>query len=544
MKQLRTWCGPILAVLAVAAAGIWHSFDTAAGAAGAGAPWLNSHYRLLFAAVLAALLVSGWLLHRCRENKFKWERLAPLLVLMFGSMYALVLAPLSAPDEIAHFMNSYQMSSRLLLREAADEQGYILIRQADDFIQNIGGASGDQERISIGRILEEETYELLREQNRGVFISETGRQMIRSVYRPIETTPAAHVVPAVGIALARLAGVNGVILLYLGRFCNLIFFAGTLYLVMKLIPFGQPVLMGVALLPMTLHQAASYSYDAFVMSLYFLFGAYCLRLAFVEPQVRKRDVAVLMVVIAALGPCKIVYASVMGFALLIPLKKFGDKKRWCLAALAVLASFGAAMVLVNGGVIMEIFAPGTAVSPAVPGEAGKIIAWAGEPGYELSDLIYHPDHLVRLIYESVVQLSDEWFLGLLGFQLGNLDPVLSVPFAILFAMALCLAALSVRKAGEALYLSGGQKAWIVFLAAVSLLGMMAAMLLSWTPVSSKVIEGVQGRYLLPALPFLLMTVKNDRLVRTAGNDERLIFYLCAMEGYVLLRLFSIVSMRL
>ena len=70
------------------------------------------------------------------------------------------------------------------------------------------------------------------------------------------------------------------------------------------------------------------------------------------------------------------------------------------------------------------------------------------------------------------------------------------------------------------------------------------MLTSWTPLSSQVILGVQGRYLIPVLPFVLLTMKSDRLVRTAGNDGRILFYMCVMDGYVVLRLFSIVSMRL
>ena len=39
-------------------------------------------------------------------------------------------------------------------------------------------------------------------------------------------------------------------------------------------------------------------------------------------------------------------------------------------------------------------------------------------------------------------------------------------------------------------------------------------------------------------------LKNDRVVRTAGRDESLIFMMCAMDCYVVLRLFSIVCLRL
>ena len=133
---------------------------------------------------------------------------------------------------------------------------------------------------------------------------------------------------------------------------------------------------------------------------------------------------------------------------------------------------------------------------------------------------------------------------MMGNAMGNLDPgaVGSVPFLI-FAMAACLAALSLKKADEPLYLKTGQKIWILFLAGAGLLGLMTAMLVGWTPLSSGVIEGVQGRYLLPFLPFVLMTAKSGRIVRTAGDDRR-IPVLSLRHGR--LRIFaavSIVSMR-
>ena len=73
---------------------------------------------------------------------------------------------------------------------------------------------------------------------------------------------------------------------------------------------------------------------------------------------------------------------------------------------------------------------------------------------------------------------------------------------------------------------------------------MTAMLIAWTPLSSQVVEGVQGRYLLPVIPFVFMCLKSDRVVRTGGSDETLVFYMCALNCYVLLRVFSIVSLRL
>ena len=73
---------------------------------------------------------------------------------------------------------------------------------------------------------------------------------------------------------------------------------------------------------------------------------------------------------------------------------------------------------------------------------------------------------------------------------------------------------------------------------------MLSMLLAWTPIGSKVISGVQGRYFLPFLPVLLMALKNDALVLTRERNRKILYLMCCTDVYVALRLYSIVSMRL
>ena len=70
------------------------------------------------------------------------------------------------------------------------------------------------------------------------------------------------------------------------------------------------------------------------------------------------------------------------------------------------------------------------------------------------------------------------------------------------------------------------------------------MLLAWTPKSSNMVQGVQGRYMLPLLPVFLFTLKNQKVVRT-GTDDRLILYtMMAADVYVILRIFAVVCLRL
>jgi len=74
--------------------------------------------------------------------------------------------------------------------------------------------------------------------------------------------------------------------------------------------------------------------------------------------------------------------------------------------------------------------------------------------------------------------------------------------------------------------------------------LMFSMLLAWTPKSSNMVQGVQGRYMLPLLPVLLLTLKNQKVVRT-GTDDRLVLYtMMAADVYVILRIFAVVCLRL
>jgi len=544
MKQKIKMSGPMIAVLLAAGLGGWHFLETRRGALASGDFWLCDLYIGLFAAagVFLALFGALFLLPEGIDGRIKviawWKKVrieccALFAVLFLGSMYMVALPPLSAPDEIAHFASAYAISNQMLGTERTDEYGFVLMRKEDEFLQNVEMVSGDEARTSLGRTLTEDTWQKIADHAAPLFVSEEQKVMVSSVNGQNHTTPVSYLAPAIGITLGRLLGVNCIVLAFLGRFTNLLFYAAMVYGAVRVLPFGKMVLFGVSVLPMALHLAASYSYDTFLMGMCFFFGSYCLYLAYAKPNVSWKDILLLAVLAAAFGPCKMVYAVMMGFALLIPVKKFGDWKKWTISAASVLAAFGAAMLLVNRATITNY-----AVS------TDTYVEWAGETTYSFSWILHNPMGFARVMYDSLVHLGDEWTLQLFGSMLGNLDPVLSVPFAVVLGMAVCLVLLSLRNAGEALYMKGWQKFWICLLAFGCLLGLMGAMLIAWTPLSSPVVEGVQGRYLLPVIPFVFLCLKSDKVVRTVGRDETLVFYMCAMNCYVVLRLFSIVSLRL
>lgn len=238
---------------------------------------------------------------------------------------------------------------------------------------------------------------------------------------------------------------NSLMVVYLGRLFNLAFFVGMTYLSMKRLPFGKEVLFGVALLPMTLHLSASLSYDVMILACMFYLTAVCLDLACEKERVEAKDVAVLALLMAAAGPCKLIYGVLMGLCLLIPPEKFGKRRFWILAAAAVGGAWVLSMAFINGQTIASYAA-----------ETESVVPWSQEPGYSLRLLLHQPLQGVRMFYQTLLWQAQHYHLTMIGAYMGNLDQVLDVPYGLVVMFTVCLLWLAMKKPGERQRLSGGK----------------------------------------------------------------------------------------
>lgn len=337
MKKRCIW--PI-ALLAVAGAGMWHFLEVQEGAAAAGDGWMKIWYLVLLAAVLVLLAGAGLAFSEkgssvtgfiCRkklqpETSLRLEQIYPAAGFFLGLLFLFVLPPLSAPDEISHYVSAYQLSSKMLGMPSNAPNGRVLLRPCDVWVEDLDGVyeyepdeAGNLKVVlessegsrKLGDPLEQSVYHLIRDLAPDKQY-EPGRaealegKMVGSMYPPVTTTPVAYGPQALGMALVRAMDWGTLPLLYLGRLCNLVFFVFMTWLAMKRLPFGKEVLFGTALLPMTLHLSSSFSYDVMIMGCMFYFTAVCLDLAYKKEKVEWKDVAVLALVMAAAGPCKMV----------------------------------------------------------------------------------------------------------------------------------------------------------------------------------------------------------------------------------------------
>jgi uncharacterized membrane protein len=73
------------------------------------------------------------------------------------------------------------------------------------------------------------------------------------------------------------------------------------------------------------------------------------------------------------------------------------------------------------------------------------------------------------------------------------------------------------------------KLWIAFIVILVFALVNVSMLFTWTPMSQPYISGVQGRYLLPILPLVLLLFRNNIITLKRNINNLLIFVICLTQ---------------
>ena len=223
---------------------------------------LKSLYLLLCLALLLLAGTAFFLLVICRRTLC--QAYMPLALLL-GLIMTFVIPVHAVPDEPAHIDTAYTMSNGILGTGSPDREGYSYKRACDAVMQDM-----------MANTLEANHYYQLSkhflekpEDTRSIEVvaMDAGRIVPRLVYLPA----------ALGISLGRVMGLSALMTFTLGRMMNLLVYLLLTLLALAFMPYGRNVLALVMLLPITMQQAASASYDAVLNGMLFLFTALCLR---------------------------------------------------------------------------------------------------------------------------------------------------------------------------------------------------------------------------------------------------------------------------
>ena len=303
--------------------------------------FLTKFYWVFALGCIAAAGLLYWLY--CRRT-VPLHRMVFCAVLVLGFAFNVLLPPYAAPDEKYHINQSFTLASTLYdphlpvakshirdtIRRPSDQDALIQVDETTVFTwQHIAKV--------IGRPNTDPT-----------FATHTFDEY------QVDSSYTLYWISGFGVLIGYWLHLGFAATLYLGRLANLLFFAFLAAWAVKRTPVAKPAFAVAALLPMTLHLAASYSRDSNLLALCFFFSALLLDLAFGPWEHIGWKQLVLPVVLAVLiVPSKVVYLPLAGLILLIPAVRLGRFARWikggflALCAVAFLLNSGAAGALVG-----------------------------------------------------------------------------------------------------------------------------------------------------------------------------------------------------
>ena len=457
-KAVRTLPFFLIGILFVLLSGLYGAISALDAAAHFKDNLLFVLYELLFPASVITALFAALLWSRKSNRMYRAYAFSAMVL---GVLYLAVMPGLSAPDELSHYSTAYRISSTLLFEDPLIRPaGLTAVRASDYPLEDMNGVKtpeipDDTEEIPevLGNPVKQTTYRAVKDWEKRYAFS---TKPVASPIPDVKTTPVFYLPQAIGFSIARVLGLGAVGLLFLGKFLNLCCYVALTALAVRTTPIGKSWFAAAGLLPMSLHLAASLSYDAGLIGTVFLFTALVFKLAYGTEEIRARELIALCALAALFGPCKLVYAPVILLALLIPARVFGGFGKKLLCFLILLLSLVAAVLAVNADVLEAYF------FPAAAEQAGNVSADMSHAGFTAAELFSHPFFTLRMLVNSFSARLLNWGAEMIGMKLGNLDPLLGASGLQTLLFALGLVALTLAdSSGEKNYVlvPGSKAAW-------------------------------------------------------------------------------------
>ena len=392
------------------------------------------------------------------------------LALFFGFLMALANPPFAGvPDEGAHYLRTLTIASGNYNCKGEGMVSGAALGLAEELkptkVQGIDG-----EKISLGKI------------KRALF-EKDNKKKIPFAGALCGSNPLGYVPQVMGVKIAETLNVPVLWGFYLGRIFNMLSAVVLTYLAIRLLPFGKIIFLLIALLPMTLQQYASLSYDALHFSIIFLFSAYALKLAVERKIISRKEMFTLGVLAILAANIKFGFIPILLLLFIFPRAKFTTKKEyWTFISFSILLS----------GLFFWMWQKG-----AVSGDGAR------EGVYPLEQLFLVLKNPVSFLYAVFFTIYDNinFFLETFLYKPGWLND--SLPFvwymAVLFGMILLI-----RSEEENVDLEIRQRLVLGLTFLAGFLFVFFSLYIFWTKVGANKVQGVQGRYFLGISPLALL----------------------------------------
>ena len=414
------------------------------------------------------------------QNRITPEALLVTFTAVFGSLLLFAIPPFQIPDEHQHFGRSYSVSEGYLFHTSVDlPAGF---QRLMDLTKGI--AFHPDKKIHLNELMTYWNHPMLLGQRINIELPSS------SVF-----TPVPYLFSAAGLFVGRLVDGSPLITFYVGRLLNLAIWTLLSYAAVRITPVCKWLFVLLLLAPMSLSQAGSYSADSLTNAVCFLWIGLCLMLARSDEKPLSLGRIVLLFGVGWLLPLlKPPYTFLAALVFLIPGNKFGSRQKY-FTAIAVLL-VGAGVLFVVSSNINRDYYFSKSPYPGIDRDAQIALVIENPVAYlkTLIDTLFY----YRLVFLTIS------YIGILGW----LDT--SLPGYVYWTYPLMIMIVALTETYRVFHLSLRHRILLVSTGLITTVVVATGQYVTWTPVGSPVIWGIQGRYFVPIIPVLLVALHNKQ----------------------------------
>jgi len=419
-------------------------------------------------------------------NQLNPEYIFVVLGLLFGLMIIYANPPFHSNDEDRHFYLAYEYAQGnfepIVLNGKVGFNMPINLYNISASTQGINYGAG--QKISRKQIDEQKLVPLDEEKTLFYEASTTG------------FAPIAYLGPIIGISVGKGLDDNPISILWAGRTGGLIFYLIVVFFAIRMMPIHKLSMILIALNPMALYQASSITYDTPILAMTFLVIAYTLKLFYDNTTIDLREIGIILAIALWINFSKNGYLLVPFIALILPMDRFKNKNYYyAMIAGLVLAYFipdwtwGAYLAGLN-----------------LPAKKPFITDFAYGGSQQIEFLMSDPVGTIGNIIMNIVTQGKEWIWGMFG-RFGYSYTVMNKGLITIYGLILLVVGLLEKP--DKLEFDNKTRYIILGIGIATMALITVGFYALASPVGSNVIFGLQGRYFIPAIPFLLLALSNN-----------------------------------
>lgn len=414
-----------------------------------------------------------------KKHSWKIEKLFLVLGLIIGPIYALTVPVGRAADEESHFFRIYELSKGHFVSDINDDGRIGSVEASNiEIIRNF-----KENNVTYAEIFK----------NLNLYPDESDQTFVKtSAYSYSIVSYLPHVI---GMKIGQILNLPVLVTAYIAKLFNCIACILLLYFSIKFIPFLKEIIFFIAFLPITMQGMASLSADGFIIATsialisFVLYSTYTMKTTF-----SKKHYAILLSLCLILSLSKIIYALICLFIFAIPKDRFKNQK----TKFIVISSIGAICILVLGFWFV----------------ASSTVTFTD--AYNRNLILSNPFHYGAML---VYSLSYNFLLYIAGVFGGWLEWFnISLSWLYLFPSILIFAFLC-KQARDTFYVNKTIRYLSILIFATVFISTFTAMFVSWTKPGANIIDGVQGRYFLPILLFIPLTLMSNPKLNHKSNSK-------------------------